>query len=206
MGQMKRLAAMSVLALCLNFITPAAFAQTTTAQSTNTNNDDYRWYWGAYWDWTKLQFAKLNTFGVGGRVGFKIRPSVSIEADVIYDLPNKASQIVTSLGVTTVTTASVRLIHGLVGPKIQTSGNRVRFFVVAKGGILNFGLSGTNGAALDQLGAIHDGDTQPVFYPAAGIEFKIHGIWFRGEGGDEIFFDNGANHNLKVTFGPQFRF
>jgi len=28
----------------------------------------------------------------------------------------------------------------------------------------------------------------------------------RAEAGDMMYFDNGANHNLNVTFGPTFRF
>jgi len=28
----------------------------------------------------------------------------------------------------------------------------------------------------------------------------------RLDGGDEIYFDDGARHNLKVGFGPVFRF
>jgi hypothetical protein len=38
----------------------------------------------------------------------------------------------------------------------------------------------------------------------------VQGFWgpfgLRVDGGDEIYFDGGARHNLKVTFGPVLRF
>jgi hypothetical protein len=56
------------------------------------------------------------------------------------------------------------------------------------------------------LGAITTGETKVALYPGGGIE----GFWgpfgLRLEGGDEIYFDNGTRNNLKVTFGPAFRF
>jgi hypothetical protein len=41
---------------------------------------------------------------------------------------------------------------------------------------------------------------------AAGIEAFAGPIGLRAEIGDDIFFNGGAHNNLRVTFGPQFRF
>jgi len=53
---------------------------------------------------------------------------------------------------------------------------------------------------------VNNGDTQFALYPGAGVE----GFWgpfgMRLEVGDEIYFDNGARNNLKVTVGPVIRF
>jgi hypothetical protein len=195
---MKALAVVSALVLGLGFMAPAASAQ----------SNDNRFEVGGFVDWTRLQFAKLNLLGVGGRVGFNIRPAITIEAEAAYDFPATASQTVTSLGVTTTFASNVRLIHGLFGPKFQTTHGPVRLFGEVKGGVLNFGISApaTAGTFANQLGQVKDGDTVGVVYPAGGAEFKVKVIWLRVEAGDEIFFDHGANHNLKIMAGPVFRF
>ena len=45
-----------------------------------------------------------------------------------------------------------------------------------------------------------------TFYPGGGIEFFVGWFGMRFEAGDEMFFDNGVNHNLRVTAGPVIRF
>jgi len=45
-----------------------------------------------------------------------------------------------------------------------------------------------------------------VFYPAGGIEGFIGWFGVRFEAGDEMYFEDGANHNFRFTAGPQFRF
>ena len=60
---------------------------------------------------------------------------------------------------------------------------------------------------MNGVSSIQNGNTNGVFYPGGGLEFFAgHVLGIRAEVGDEMYFDNGANHNLKVTFGPQFRF
>ncbi len=48
--------------------------------------------------------------------------------------------------------------------------------------------------------------TNGLFYPAVGVEFFAGPIGLRGEIGDIMYFNNGANNNLRITFGPQLRF
>jgi hypothetical protein len=45
-----------------------------------------------------------------------------------------------------------------------------------------------------------------VFYPGGGIEAYLGPIGLRVDVGDETYFQSGAHHNLRVTFGPQIRF
>ena len=45
-----------------------------------------------------------------------------------------------------------------------------------------------------------------LFYPGGGIELFAGRFGIRAEAGDEMYFDRGANHNLKFTIGPQIRF
>jgi hypothetical protein len=196
---MKRIAIISALALCL-----AAIAPTASAQSKDDKNHGN---FGVFFDYTRLQFAKQNFFGVGGRLGLNVHPHVVLEAEMAYDFERNASATISSVPTTTAR-SNLRLIHGLFGPKFQTTGP-VRAFFVLKGGLLNFAVSHsgvTTGNVSNQFGNIADGDTNGVFYPGGGVEFNAGFIGLRLEAGDEIFFDNGANHNFKFMGGPQIRF
>jgi outer membrane protein with beta-barrel domain len=198
---MKRFAILSVLALCLGMIAPAASAQA----DDNKNHGNF----GVYFDYFRLQFAKQNFFGVGGRLGLNIHPHVVLEGEMSYDFERNATASITDLtGNTTTVRSNLRLIHGLFGPKFQTTGP-VRVFFVLKGGLLNFGVSNTAvtvGNVANQFGNIKDGDTNGVFYPGGGVEFNAGHIGLRLEAGDEMYFDNGAQHNFKFMGGPQIRF
>jgi hypothetical protein len=197
---MKRLAVIGVLVLCLG-----VWAPVTSAQSTDDRNHGE---FGVYFDYFRLEFAKLNLFGVGGRVGFNVHPAVAFEGEMSYDFERSVTETITSGGITQTGRSNLRLIHGLFGPKIQSTKGPVRVFVVLKGGLLNFGVSGpvTFGSFADQIGTVRDGDTNGVFYPGGGIEFNAGAIGIRLEAGDEIYWDNGANHNFKFMGGPQIRF
>jgi len=198
---MKRIAILSALALCLAMIAPAASAQV----DDNKNHGNF----GVYADYFRLQFAKQNFFGVGARLGLNIHPHVVLEGEMSYDFERNSTATITDLtGHTATVRSNLRLIHGLFGPKFQTTGP-VRVFAVVKGGLLNFGVSHTAvtvGNVTDQFGNIKDGDTNGVFYPGGGVEFNAGIFGIRLEAGDEMFFDNGAQHNFKFMGGPQIRF
>lgn len=49
-------------------------------------------------------------------------------------------------------------------------------------------------------------NTRPAFYPAGGFAAYLGPVGFRFEIGDEIFFLDGAHHNLRITVGPGIRF
>lgn len=197
---MKRLAVIGALAICIAVAAPVASAQ--------SNDDHNHGEFGIYFDWTRLEFAKLNMFGVGGRVGFNLKPAIALEAEMAYDFERSSTQTITSGGITNTFRSNLRLIHGLFGPKIQTTRGPVRLFVVIKGGLLNFGVGGpvTAGTFSSQITTIQDGDTNGVFYPGGGIEFNAGAFGLRLEAGDEMFWDNGVNHNFKFMGGPQIRF
>ncbi|HZU33646.1 MAG TPA: hypothetical protein VFB79_21210 [Candidatus Angelobacter sp.] len=197
---MKRFAILSALALCL-----AAFAPAASAQSSDDKNHGNL---GVYFDYTRLQPASLNMFGVGARLGFNVQRHIVLEGEMAYDFERNQSSSVTSGVVTTTVRSNLRLLHGLFGPKIQTTGP-VRVFALLKGGFVNFGVSGpvTAGVINNQINSIVDGDTNGVFYPGGGIEFNVGWLGIRAEAGDEImFFNNGAQNNFRATVGPQIRF
>jgi hypothetical protein len=201
---MRRLAIFSVLVfgvLGLAVSGPAAAAQNTSNDDKNHGN------FGIYFDYTRLKHADFNMFGVGARLGINVHPHVVLEGELAYDFDRSQTATITSGGITNTFRSDLRLIHGLFGPKIQTAGP-IRVFGVLKGGILNFALGGavTAGTFATQFNGLKDGDTNGVFYPGGGIEFNAGWLGIRLEAGDEIYFDNGANHNFKFMGGPQIRF
>jgi hypothetical protein len=197
---MKRVAILVALTLCLAVIMPAASAQS----DDNKNHGSL----GVFADFTRLQPADLNLLGVGARLGFNIRKHVVIEGEMAYDFERNKTQTITTGVVTSTVRSNLRLLHGLAGLKIQTTGP-VRVFGLLKGGFVNFGISGpvTAGVINNQINNIVDGDTDGVFYPGGGVEFNVGWLGIRAEAGDEIMFlNNGTRNNFRATIGPQIRF
>jgi hypothetical protein len=190
---MKRFALVAVLALAV--AVPTAFAQ---------NHGEI----GAYADYVRLASANnANFWGLGGRVGFNVAKHAQLEGDISYDFGKAITTGSITNGSLTVTRNNLRLVHGLFGLKVGTSGP-VRVFVVAKGGFLNFGVSNRSilTGFTGQVSSVTNGNTDGVFYPGGGIEGFLGPIGLRLDVGDLMYFDNGAHNNLRVTFGPQIRF
>ncbi len=164
---------------------------------------------GAFADYVRLHNANnANFLGLGGRVGFNFNKHVGLEAEMSYDFERAFANVSSGGGSTNVQRSGLRLWHGLFGPKLQTGTGAWRLFVTAKGGFLNFSTSHNSPQAgfTSAVTGFGSGDTNGVFYPAGGVEAFAGPIGLRAEIGDLMYFDRGANHNLRVTFGPQFRF
>jgi hypothetical protein len=148
-----------------------------------------------------------NYFGLGGRAAFNLRPSVQIEAEMGYDFERNYTNTFQN-GVTTVdVTGRLRTLHGLFGPKFQTGSGPIRLFVTGKVGFENFSVTnqGVPTGFVSAVGLTNNA-TYFALYPGGGIEGFAGPIGVRAEIGDNIFFNNGAHNNLRITFGPQFRF
>jgi len=148
-----------------------------------------------------------NFLGLGGRVAFGIRPSIQIEAEMAYDFKRNYTNTFSN-GVTTETVnTSFRTLHGFFGPKFQTGSGAFRVFVSAKAGFDNFSINNQNATSgfVNTVG-LTSGATYFALYPSGGIEAFAGPIGLRAEIGDDVFFDNGAHNNMRITFGPQFRF
>jgi hypothetical protein len=196
---MKRYAILAALALCCAMIVPRASAQ----------DDKNHGNIGLYFDYTRLSSTtNLNMFGVGGRVGFNVMKHVVLEGEMAYDFERDFTTGISTSGITNASRSRLRLLHGLFGPKIQTTGP-VRIFALLKGGFVNFGVGGpvTAGTINNQINGIVDGDTDAAFYPGGGVEFNLGWLGIRGEVGDEIiFFPDKARNNFRAAIGPQIRF
>lgn len=179
-------------------VVPALFAQ--DHDSDHLNHGEV----GVFFDFNRQNDLNLNLYGVGGRVGFNIHPNIQLEAEGAYDWKrNFSTSIIDAGGGTTIVSADRRMVHGLFGPKFDFTHGAFRPFITVKGGVLNFTYSNTVGGTFN---GIPNGNTNGVLYPGGGIEGFVGWFGIRLEAGDEIYFNNGANHTFRFTGGPQFRF
>jgi hypothetical protein len=186
------------MTLAIGMLVPAAFAQTSSSLYNHAEI-------GVFANYTRLHNAdNSNFYGVGGRLGLNFNPNLQVEAEGAYDLQrNVDAQVNLGNGTFGSERSDLRMAHFLFGPKLQFGSGPIRVFVTAKGGLINFS---TDTHFIAQVNNIPTGNTDAVFYPGGGIEFYAGWLGLRFEAGDEIYFDNGANHNLRVTVGPTIRF
>jgi len=57
-----------------------------------------------------------------------------------------------------------------------------------------------------QIANIHSSSVNGVFYPGGGLEGHLGSVGLRLDIGDEMYFNSGAHHNLRMAFGPYIRF
>ncbi len=165
---------------------------------------------GVFADYLNLSTTDphINFVGVGGRAAFNVHPNVQLEGEMSYDFARNFTSVFSNGATSQFVRISLRPLTGLFGPKFQTSSGPFRAYATGKVGFVNFSVSNDNVPAgfVGALGGVQTGDTHFAMYPGGGVE----GFWgpfgLRLEAGDEIYFDNGTHNNLKVTFGPAFRF
>ena len=168
---------------------------------------------GAFGDYVRLGNAgDTNFWGLGGRAAINVHPRVQLEAEGAYDFSQSFAFVSTANGVlgtnVNIQRANLRLAYGMFGPKFEVGGP-IKFYGTLKGGAINFGSSNapvTFGTVSNQVQNFLNSGTNGLFYPAVGVEFFASFIGLRFEAGDLMYFNNGANNNLRITFGPQFRF
>jgi hypothetical protein len=164
---------------------------------------------GAFVDYFRLQETKSSFVGLGARAAINAAPHVQIEAEMAYDFSRAFTESFTSgTGTVTLQNSNMKVLHGLFGPKLQTTGP-VRIFVTVKGGFTNFRLDprpASFSAFTSSVDNLRTNNVSGVLYPGAGVEAFLGPVGLRLDVGDEIIFSNGARHNWKATFGPQIRF
>ncbi len=112
-------------------------------------------------------------------------------------------------GIFNVTNTNAHVLHGLFGPKVQTAGRHLRLFGEVKGGFRRMALDSTlteQGNPLFVPVRVSSSLTQGALFPGGGVEFLKRRWGLRVEAGDEIFWNDGPHHNLKLMTGPEFRF
>lgn len=148
-----------------------------------------------------------NFVGVGVRASKHVHQNVQFEAELSYDFQRDFVTPFSNGPSIANVPSRMSILNFLFGPKIQTTGP-IRAFVTLKVGLLDFNVSrGSVPAGFTTVvNRAVNGGTAGAFYPGGGIELFKGPIGLRAEVGDEIYFDNGGNNNLRATFGPQFRF
>lgn len=150
----------------------------------------------------------LNYAGLGGRLAFNLRPSVQIEGEMAYDFDRSFTNTFTNGITEQLVPSKTHILHGLFGPKFQTGSGPFRVFVTGKVGLISFTTNTQNAPQgfKSALGAVGNGNSKFALYPGGGVEGFAGPFGLRLEVGDDIYFDNGARNNFRVTFGPTFRF
>lgn len=167
---------------------------------------------GVFVDYLDVSQTGTNNFGLGGRFGYRIHHDVMLEGELAYDYGinfREAYLNIVNGNLAAIERTSVGVTHGLVGPKLQPGGGGFRPFVTIKGGFMDFrlspGLLPLSNAVSTLLG-LRTSNLNAAIYPAAGLEAAIGPVGLRFEVGDEVYFNNGAHNNLRLTFGPIVRF
>jgi len=165
---------------------------------------------GAFADYFRLTQTNTNMAGLGGRVGYKAFSRVMLEGEMSYDFDQAFTDHCVSTGCTvTVANSSLKVLHGLFGPKIVAGHGAIRPFVTLKGGFVNFRLDprpATFGTFTDSVNNLRANNVSGAIYPGAGVEGHLGPVGLRLEAGDEIYFAGSAHHNVRVAFGPFLRF
>ena len=194
---MKRLALSAFLVLC--FASPSfIFAQALKSDHVEV---------GVFADYFRVDRTdpSLNYAGLGGRLAFNLRPSAQLEAEMAYDFDRSYNN---PFNDGSIVPSKTHILHGLFGPKFQTGSGPFRFFVTGKVGVISFTTNTQTAPAgfKSALGALGNGDAKFAVYPGGGVEGFMGPVGLRLEVGDDIYFDNGARNNLRVSFGPTIRF
>jgi hypothetical protein len=165
---------------------------------------------GIFADYLGLQrpTPNINFVGFGGRAGFNVHRNVQIEGELSYDFKRNFTSVFSDGLTTQFVNTRLRTLTGLFGPKFETGSGPLRAFATFKTGFINFSTSDQNALAgfKGALGNVTSGGTSAAFYPGVGAEGFFGPFGLRLDVGDEIYFDHGTRHNLRVSFGPTVRF
>lgn len=168
---------------------------------------------GAFVGYAHLDAPNLpeNTVALGGRVDFPFIHFVKFEVEGGYDFPIPAIDISTAGNVAIATTKEISGWRANGGLKFQTHGGS--YFLFLKGGAyllqpsVNVRVIGGVPVVVSPPSTTATSVLKGTFYPGAGISFFAGPIGLRFDVGDEILWlDGDARNNLRINFGPSFRF
>jgi hypothetical protein len=167
---------------------------------------------GVFIDYIGISQTNTDNFGLGARFGYRIHRDVMMEGELAYDYGinfDEAYRNIANENLSAIEHTSIGITHGLFGPKLQPAGGGFRPFVTLKAGFIDFRLSPSllpySDVASSVIG-LRTSNVNAALYPAAGVEAALGPLGLRLEAGDEIYFNTGAHHNLRITFGPILRF
>jgi hypothetical protein len=165
---------------------------------------------GAFADYFRSNQTGSNMFGVGGRLGIAILPHTKFEAEMAYDFNEAFTEGFTNTagGASNIrehrSARVARPIWAEVG-----SWTWADSAVFGKSGFVNF-MFDSRPPGFDtfasQVNNLRANNWNGAFMPGGGLEGFIGPVGLRLDVGDEMYFNDGTHHNLKVMFGPYIRF
>ncbi len=167
---------------------------------------------GVFLDYVSISQTSTDNFGLGARFGYRVHHDVMLEGELAYDYGvnfDEAYRNVTNGNLNAIERTSIGITHGLVGPKLQPGGGGFRPFVTLKAGFMDFRLSPSllpYSSVASSVFGLRTSNLNAAIYPAGGLEAALGPVGLRFEVGDEIYFNSGADNNLRITFGPILRF
>jgi hypothetical protein len=167
---------------------------------------------GIFVDSLDISQTSTNNLGLGARVGFRVHQNVMLEGELAYDYGlnfDEAYRNVITGDITAIKRTSIGVTHGLFGPTLIRGEGHLHPFATMKAGFIDFRLSTSLLPYVDIVSPIlnlRTSNLNAALYPGAGIEATLGPIGLRLEAGDEIYFNEGAHNNLRITFGPVIRF
>ena len=189
--------------LLLLLAAPAALAQTAYESADHVEA-------GVYGNFFRLNDARVNFAGLGGRAAFNVNPYLQFEAEMGYDFAQTFTERFSNATTVTLANSNIRLLDGLFGPKVQTNRGPFRIFFTAKAGFVDFMFDprpASFGTFTSSVTSLRASNVNAVFYPGTGGEVFWGAFGMRLDAGDEIYFNNGGAHNnLRIAFGPMIRF
>lgn len=167
---------------------------------------------GVLLDYLNISATNTPNIGLGGRFGYRVHPRIMLEGELAYDYGVNFNELyvnVTKGNVAAIERTSIGVTDGLFGPMLQSARGHLRPFVTLKGGFTDFRLSPSllpyANVASSVLG-IRTSNMNAALYPGAGAELSLGPLGMRLEFGDLVYFNDGAQNNLRITFGPILRF
>jgi len=167
---------------------------------------------GIFLDSLSISQTSTNNFGLGARFGYRVHRNIMLEGELAYDYGlnfDEAYRNVINGDITAIERTSVGVTHGLFGPMLQRSEGHFHPFATLKAGFIDFRLSPgllPYSSVISSIFPLRTSNLNVALYPAAGIEATLGPVGLRLEAGDEIYFNQGAHNNLRITFGPVLRF
>lgn len=167
---------------------------------------------GIFVDSLSISQTNTNNFGVGARFGYRVHHDIMLEGELAYDYGinfDEAYRNISNGSISAIEHTSIGLTHGLFGPMLQRSEGHFHPYATLKAGFIDFRLSTSLLPYSDIASTVfglRTSNLNAALYPAAGIAATLGPVGLRLEAGDEMYFNSGAHHNLRITFGPILRF
>jgi hypothetical protein len=174
--------------------------------------EEERFEVGGFADYFRSEATGTNMFGLGGRAGVGITTHLALEGEMAYDFNRAFSDSFTNTpgGSVSFITSGTKTLQGFFGPRWSVQCGPIRPFVEAKVGFINYMFNnepvGFNSVA-NQIQNLRVQNVNAAILLGGGLETKFIGpVGLRMDVGDQMYFNSGAQHGLRVTFGPMVRF